>query len=221
MTEYPLGDIIRNKDANGRIVKWAMKLCPFSLEFASRTTRKSQALVDFIVEWTDLSTPTSQGPDEYWKMYFDGYRVVVVTEYPLGDIIHNKDANGRIVKWAMELCSFSLEFTSRTTIKSLALVDFIIEWTELSTPASQGPVEYWNMYFDGSLNIDGAGVGVLFVSPSKEQLRYVLRIYFPASNNAAEYEACLHGLRIVVELGVKHLYVYGDSALVINQLNKD
>jgi ribonuclease HI len=59
------------------------------------------------------------------------------------------------------------------------------------------------------------------VSPSKEQLWYVLRIYFPPSNNAAEYEACLHGLRIVVELGVKCLYIYGDSALVINQLNKD
>ena len=58
------------------------------------------------------------------------------------------------------------------------------------------------MYFDGSLNIDGAGAGVLFVSPSKEQLRYVLRIYFLASNNAAEYEACLHDLRIAVELGV-------------------
>ena len=41
------------------------------------------------------------------------------------------------------------------------------------------------------------------------------------SNNVAEYKACLHGLRIAVELGVKHLYVYGDSALVINQLNKD
>ena len=77
------------------------------------------------------------------------------------------------------------------------------------------------MYFDGSLNIDDAGAGVLFVSPSKEQLRYVLRIYFPTSNNAVEYEACLHGLRIAVELNVKHLYVYGDSALVINQLNKD
>ena len=121
----------------------------------------------------------------------------------------------------MELCPFSLEFASRTTIKSQALVDFIIEWTDLSTPASQGPTEYWKMYFDGSLNIDGVGAGVLFVSPSKEQLRYVLRIYFPASNNAAEYEACLHGLRIAVELGVKCLYVYGDSALVINQLNKD
>ena len=65
MTEYPLRDIISNNDANGRIVKWAMELCPFSLEFVSRTTIKSQALVDFIVEWTDLSMPASPGSDEY------------------------------------------------------------------------------------------------------------------------------------------------------------
>jgi ribonuclease HI len=56
------------------------------------------------------------------------------------------------------------------------------------------------MYFDGSLNIDGAGAGVLFISPTKEQLRYVFRIYFLASNNTAEYEACLHGMRIAVSL---------------------
>jgi ribonuclease HI len=77
------------------------------------------------------------------------------------------------------------------------------------------------MYFDDSININGVGAGVLFISPTNEQLRYVLRIYFPASNNAAEYEACLHGMPIAVELGIKHLHVYGDSALVINQLNKD
>jgi ribonuclease HI len=95
-------------------------------------------------------------------------------------------------------------------------VDFIVEWTALSAPPNQGPIEYWKLYFDGSLNIDGAGVGVLFISPTKEQLYYVLRIYFPTSNNATEYEAYLHGMRIAVELGVKCLHVYGDSALVIN-----
>jgi len=77
------------------------------------------------------------------------------------------------------------------------------------------------MYFDGALNINGTGAGILFITPTKDKLRYVLRIHFPASNNAAKYEACLHGLRIAVELGVKRLMVYGDSALVINQLNKD
>jgi ribonuclease HI len=77
------------------------------------------------------------------------------------------------------------------------------------------------MYFDGALNIDGARVGVLFVTPSEDELHYVLRIHFLASNNAAEYEAALHGLRIIAELGVKHLIICGDSTLVINQVNKD
>jgi hypothetical protein len=103
------------------------------------------------------------------KHYFDGYRVVVKTNFPLGDIIRNKDANGHIVKWAMELCPYSIEFQGHTSIKSQALVDFIVEWTNLSTPPDQGPVEYWKMYFDGSLNIDGTGAGVLFISPTNEQ----------------------------------------------------
>jgi len=77
------------------------------------------------------------------------------------------------------------------------------------------------MFFDGSLNINGVGAGILFVSPNKDKLRYVLRILFSASNNIAEYEACLHGIRLAIELGVKHIYVHGDSALAINWLNKE
>jgi hypothetical protein len=155
------------------------------------------------------------------KHYFDGFHVVIKTEFPLGTIIHNKDANRRIAKWAMELCHFDLEFTRRDTIKSQTLADFLVEWTDLSIPTSQGPVDYWKIYFDGSLTIDGAGADILFISPTNEQLRYILRIHFLASNNTAEYEACFHGLCIAVDLGIKRLYVHGDSALVINQLNKD
>ncbi|CAN6382128.1 unnamed protein product [Urochloa humidicola] len=77
------------------------------------------------------------------------------------------------------------------------------------------------MYFDGSLKIKGGGVGVLFVSPKGEVLKYVLQIMFPVSNNAAEYEAALHRLRLAVSLGIKRLMVRGDSALVFNQVNKD
>jgi ribonuclease HI len=77
------------------------------------------------------------------------------------------------------------------------------------------------MYFDGFLNIDDAGVGVYFISPSGDRLSYVLWIHFKASNNATEYEAALHGLCIIVELGIKRLTVFTDSALVINQVNKD
>ena len=69
--------------------------------------------------------------------------------------------------------------------------------------------------------LDGAGVGVYFISPSGDKLRYVLCLHFRASNNTAEYKVTLLGLCIAIELGVKHHQVYGDSALMINHLNKD
>jgi len=55
----------------------------------------------------------------------------VVTEFPLGDILCNKEANGHIIKWAVELGTYSIEFRSRPTIKFQALTDFVAEWTEI------------------------------------------------------------------------------------------
>jgi ribonuclease HI len=76
------------------------------------------------------------------------------------------------------------------------------------------------MYFDGSLKLEGAGAGVLLISPMGEQFKYVLQIFWKLSNNEAEYEALLHGLLLAASLGIKRLLVYGDSAVVINQVNK-
>jgi ribonuclease HI len=77
------------------------------------------------------------------------------------------------------------------------------------------------MYFDGSLKLHGAGAGILFIAPGGEQLKYALQLLFPTSNNAAEYEALIHGLNIAISLGVKRLMVYGDSLVIISQINKD
>jgi ribonuclease HI len=76
------------------------------------------------------------------------------------------------------------------------------------------------MYFDGSLKLEGAGAGVLLISPTGEQLKYILQIFWKISNNEVEYEALLHGLRLAASLGFKRLLVYGDSVVVINQVNK-
>ena len=65
------------------------------------------------------------------RHYFEYYKIIMVTEFPLGDILHNKEANGRIIKWAVELGTYSIEFRSRPTIKSQALADFVAEWTEI------------------------------------------------------------------------------------------
>ena len=59
--------------------------------------------------------------------YFEYYKITMVTEFSLGDILCNKEANGHIIKWAVELGTYSIKFRSRPTIKSQALVDFIAE----------------------------------------------------------------------------------------------
>jgi ribonuclease HI len=77
------------------------------------------------------------------------------------------------------------------------------------------------MYFDGALNLEGVGAGVLLISPHGEKLKYVLQIHYKASNNGAEYEALIHSLRISVSLGIKRLLAFGDSKVVIEQVNKE
>jgi ribonuclease HI len=77
------------------------------------------------------------------------------------------------------------------------------------------------MYFDRSLMKTGAGAGLLYISPLEEHVRYVLHLHFPTSNNVAEYEALVNGLRIAVELGVRRLDARGDSQLVIDQVMKN
>jgi hypothetical protein len=65
------------------------------------------------------------------RHYFDAYYISVVTEYPLGDILRNKEASGRIIKWAVELGTYTIDFRPRHTIKSQALADFIAEWMDM------------------------------------------------------------------------------------------
>jgi hypothetical protein len=155
------------------------------------------------------------------RHYFKGHKITVVTYFPLEDILHNRDTIGRISKWAVELGALNIDFSPWKAIKSQALADFVAEWTEIQQPTLDALLDHWKMYFDGSLKLGGAGAGVLFISPEGKQLKYVLQILWQATNNEAEYEALIHGLRIVTSLGIKRLLVYGDSAVVINKVNKD
>jgi len=142
---------------------------------------------------------------------FDEYKVIVVTDFPLADILHNRDATRRISKWAVELGALEIKFQPKTAIKSQALVDFLAEWWENQISAPVDRPEHWIMYFGGSLKLGGGNAGVLFISPKGEELKYVFQILFPVSNNEAESEALLHGLRLAISLGIKRLLVYGDS----------
>jgi ribonuclease HI len=95
------------------------------------------------------------------------------------------------------------------------------EWRENQVEAPTNQPEHWVMYFGGSLKLGGGGAEVLFISLRGEQLKYVFQILFEVSNNEAEYEALLHGLRLAISQGIKRLLIYDDSLLVVQQVNKE
>ena len=61
----------------------------------------------------------------------------------------------------------------------------------------------------------------VLTSPTRDTVQYVLQILYTNSNNAAEYEALLHGLRMAISMGIQRLEVRGDSNLAISQVNGD
>src|ERR1041385_5195778 len=73
------------------------------------------------------------------------------------------------------------------------------------------------MHFAGSKIMTGLGAGVVLTSPKGDKLEYVLQIHVAASNNVAEYEALVHGVRLAKEIGIRRILCYGDSDLVVQQ----
>jgi ribonuclease HI len=73
------------------------------------------------------------------------------------------------------------------------------------------------VYPQQSKTIHGLGAGIVLTSPKNDQLRYVLQIHFAASNNVAEYEALVHGLKVSKDIGIRRIMCFGDSDLVIQQ----
>ena len=71
VTSFPLREVVRNHDAVGRISKWTIELIGYDVKFVPRTAIKSQALADFIAEWTEVQATTPEISHEYWTLYFD------------------------------------------------------------------------------------------------------------------------------------------------------
>ena len=129
---------------------------------------------------------------------------------------------------------FDINYQPRLAIKAQILADFIMECTipeeaelergEADNPGllSNSPEEridlpdgFWALYVDGSSNMSGTGTGLILVNPEGIIVEYALRFKFPTTNNGAEYEALIAGLRIAKELEVDRLQVYSDSQLVV------
>ncbi|XP_052177535.1 uncharacterized protein LOC127791591 [Diospyros lotus] len=153
------------------------------------------------------------------RPYFQAHQIDVLTKYPLRQILQKPDTSGRLLKWAIELAQFDLEYKPRVVIKGQALANFIAEFTETTQvegETSEGPS--WELYVDGSSSEQGAGAGVMLISPEGHRILCALRFGFRATNNEAEYEALLAGLRLAKEVRAEALIIFSDSQLVVNQI---
>ncbi|XP_050875390.1 uncharacterized protein LOC127079016 [Lathyrus oleraceus] len=99
--------------------------------------------------------------------------------------------------------------------------DFTMPGSEISPEEGPEPGSRWTLVFDGASNARGHGVGAIITFPTGFHLPFTARLCFDCTNNMAEYEACIYGLEETIDLRIKILEVYGDSALVISQVKGD
>jgi hypothetical protein len=97
--------------------------------------------------------------------YFQAHQIGVHMSSTLGEILNNKEATEKITKWAIELSMYDIVYKPRTAIKAQALSNFVAEWTKTQTPHKDTELKYWTINFDGSLQLQAVGAGILITSP--------------------------------------------------------
>uniref|UniRef100_A0A2N9FSE9 RNase H type-1 domain-containing protein n=1 Tax=Fagus sylvatica TaxID=28930 RepID=A0A2N9FSE9_FAGSY len=167
-----------------------------------------------------LSNPT---PGEPLFLY------LAVSDRAVQAMFNKADFTGRIWKWGAKISALGVKYLPRTAIKGQVLADFVAEFAPTSEPNNLGestPQEdspdhtgWWKVYVDGASNSKGSGTGVVIITPDETVIEQSIRLNFKTSNNEAEYEAVLAGLKSAKTLGARRLIVYCDSLLVASQIN--
>ncbi|GJS49907.1 reverse transcriptase domain-containing protein [Tanacetum coccineum] len=158
------------------------------------------------------------------KRYFQAHTIVVITDQPIKQLLSKSEISGRMLKWKFELEGYDIQYRPRTSIKGQILADFIVERPDEESPDEpmaepEELPEPWTLFTDGSSCVDGSGAGLILTNPDGVEFTYAMRFRFEATNNEAEYEALIAGLRIAEQMGVKNLQANVDSRLVANQVN--
>jgi hypothetical protein len=192
---------------------------------------KKQALVYFVSE---VPRPSKKNYTKLEKVlfavlmasrklrhYFQAYHIIVPSSQPLKDIMSNREATGKVGKWAAELNEFTIDYVHRSSIQSQALADFIVEWT----PGAQDEetikdVEAWTIFCNGSWGTFGAGADAVLVAHSKVRTCYAIKLYFSFTNNIVEYESLLLGLRKLKAMGIRRAILKTDSQVISSHVDK-
>jgi ribonuclease HI len=78
--------------------------------------------------------------------------------------------------------------------------------------------QIWSLYFDGSKSKEGAGAGCIIIDPAGNKTLLACRLEFECTNNIAEYEALIQGLRKSLDMHIQNLIVFSDSEIVVRQV---
>jgi ribonuclease HI len=115
------------------------------------------------------------------------------------------------------LSEFELKFESAKAVKGQIIADFITEHRDPSISFLE--ITPWALFFDGLSCGKGGGVGILLISPRGEMFEFAIPIQPTVTNNQAEDKAWLRGLQYLKEAKAISVEIYGNSELVIKQLN--
>nr|XP_027122157.1 uncharacterized protein LOC113739111 [Coffea arabica] len=174
------------------------------------------------------------------RHYLLGYTTYLIScSDPLKYLLEKSMPTRRMIKWQMILSEFDFVFTTQKAINGQVIVDHLAEnprdddYQPLHTyfPDEEilfvGAVENmskqylgWRLFFDGAANSFGAGIGAVLVSPEGKHYFATAKLQFPYTNNMAEYEACIFGLKMALDMEIKDLIAFSDSDLLAHQTLK-
>jgi ribonuclease HI len=152
---------------------------------------------------------------------------------PLKYICEKPYLSSRIARWQVLLTEYDIVFMTRKAVKGSVIADHLADHAmknyeplNFDLPDEDvivienrgGESDMWTLYFDGVVNVSGNGAGAVVISPENKQYPVSARLLFECTNNTAEYEACIIGLEVALELKAKKLEVFGDSLLIICQV---
>ena len=168
------------------------------------------------------------------RHYMTEYSMHLISRLdPLRYLFDRPALVGHVMRWLVLLTEFDIHYVTQKSIRWSFVADHLA-----SLPVSDGraidddfpdddvaavtSLSGWHMYFDGAANHSGYGIGVLLISPHGDHIPRSVHLAFadrhPAMNNIVEYEACILGLETALELGIRQMKVFGDSNLVLRQI---
>ncbi|XP_052489428.1 uncharacterized protein LOC128042430 [Gossypium raimondii] len=158
---------------------------------------------------------------------------------PIKYMMESPALSRRMARWQILLIEYDIVYMSQKSIKGSTIADFLASQTTeeyeplrfdfpnedlmciLEKEGESSKEELWKMSFDGASNALGHGIGAFLVSLEGDHYPLTARLNFFCTNNIAEYEACIMGLRAAIKRKIKILEVHGDSAFVIYHIHGD